>query len=115
MDTRAARLEALIGDADARIARLEQTQAPLAPTPVAESAPPQAGPSGLDVVVGASTRDAEPAESESSVRQRILSLAREGRNLIQIAQDTGVPPGEVELILALHASSGPAPTPSPEA
>ena len=114
MDTRAARLEALIRDADARIAHLQQTPAASAPAPPAPSASPEAGSCEIDVVVDDSTPRAEAAKREDAVRQRILSLAREGRDPIQIAQDTGVPPGEVELIVALHAPAA-APSPSPNA
>ncbi|UCG33165.1 MAG: hypothetical protein JSU68_00755 [Phycisphaerales bacterium] len=115
MDTKASRLEALIRDADARIIRLEQTLAASAPGSRVQSSPPQAGSPEIDVAVGDSTGGAEPSKSENPVRHRILSLAREGRNAVQIAQDTGVPPGEVQLILALHGASGPIPSPSPEA
>jgi hypothetical protein len=115
VDTRAARLEALIRDADSRIAQLQQTSPPSVSAPGTRSAPSQAGSSELDVTMDGSTRDAKPTESGHAVRARILSLAREGRNPVQIAQDTGVPPGEVELIVALHATRGPAAPPSVEA
>ena len=115
MDTKAGRLEALIRDADARISHLRQALAASASEPHAQSAPPRVGSPEIDVVVDDSTRAAEPAGSDNLARHRVLSLAREGKNPVQIAQDTGVPPGEVELILALHASGCPTPSPSPEA
>ena len=114
MDTKAARLEALIRDADERLTRLQRTahvtapdQEPNAPQSSQESA-------RLDVLVGDGAPPDEDRQETDPVRLRILELAREGRGPVQIAQDTGVPPGEVELILALHASIN-ASAPPPQA
>ena len=114
MDTKAGRLEALIRDADARISRLRQALAASASEPHAQSGLPGVGSPEIDVVVDDSTRAVEPAGSDNLARQRILSLAREGRNPVQIAQDTGVPPEGVGVLRALHASGCSTPSPSPD-
>jgi hypothetical protein len=104
MDTKAARLEALIRDADERIAGLEAASAPDATTraPAAQVGHPPA--EHLDVAVDDSTSPAAGEERLDPLRHRIFTLAEKGKTPVEIAQDTGVQPGEVELILALHAS-----------
>jgi small-conductance mechanosensitive channel len=81
LDTRSAKLQALIQEADQRIARLQQSSA----------APP------------APTTDA--ATEQPSLDQRhmdVYALADQGRSPDQIAQQLNRPKGEVELILALR-------------
>lgn len=101
MDTKAARLEALIRDADERIAGLAAASAPDAPTQAAQVGPTPA--EHLDVAVDDSTSPAAGQERPDPLRHRIFALAEKGKTPVEIAQDTGVQPGEVELILALHA------------
>ena len=115
LDTKAAKLEALIRDADQRIAALRSASATDAsgPAPDADAAP--TNPQRLDLVVGDSTVSPDAEEGADPLRHRILALATEGQTPVQIARDTGVQPGEVELILALQASTRPDRPGSPEA
>ncbi len=103
LDTRAAKLEALIKEADEKIAALRalsstspatapapplavsQSEAPIPETP---PPPPRYEPPPLD-----------------PRNQQIYDLADEGRTLLEIARETGRSSGEVELILALRARS----------
>jgi hypothetical protein len=96
LDTRAAKLEMLIDDADQKIAELQAlasrpaavpTPAPL-PAPPAPDPEPPAAPTNGDVL------DARYA--------RIYALADGGQNARQIATELDRPHGEVELILALR-------------
>lgn len=94
-DTKFAKLEVLLHDADDRIARLERLTA-------------AAGRPSVDVTVDdngtrgqASAGDtAEPAPNDE--HRQIYSLADAGRSPLQIAQETGHNTGEIELILALR-------------
>lgn len=102
MDTKAARLEALIRDADERIGRLHQAQS--------GSVSREGDVRGVDLMVDDSAQSdsassAEPGEPPDPVRHRILSLSAKGNSAVEIARETGVKPGEIELILALHASA----------
>lgn len=47
-------------------------------------------------------RDATPADG----RDRVVTLARRGMTPIAIARETGIPTGQVELILNLHRTGG---------
>lgn len=78
LDTRAARLEALIEQADARIAALHHGG-------VTGASPPPRAPDRVD-----------PSH------QHVHALADAGRSVGQIASELGLPKGEVELILALR-------------
>lgn len=89
MHTRAAKLELLIEEADARIAALK--------------------------AAGASPLPASPSEvipENSSVHDgrydSIYDLAAQGQSARQIAQQLDRPYGEIELILALHGQNRPA-------
>ncbi|HHN77636.1 MAG TPA: hypothetical protein ENK11_03040 [Phycisphaerales bacterium] len=85
LDTKAARLEQLIRDADDRLARLAAAERP-APTIPRESP-------------GARSIES-PAPDE---HERIYRLADAGMDAVEIARQTGKPTGQVELILALRA------------
>jgi hypothetical protein len=99
IDTRFAKLEASIQAADERIDTLER---------LLRAAQ---GRSSVDIVV--SGEDESPAAPQeppaagmtSSLRGRIYDLADGGKSSIQIAQETGKTPGEVELILSLREST----------
>jgi len=116
MDTKAVKLETLIQDADQRIARLGRAMP--GPAGGSGSATPGDGRSArLDVLVGdrpPKAKSVPPARGDGSdqVRQRVLTLAEQGMSPVEIARNTGAPPGEVELILALHSrgqEAGPPP------
>ena len=103
LDTKAAKLEILIHDADQRIASLRSADAQDAAQPLAPEVAAGA-PQALDVTVDDSTASSDEEAVADPVRHRILALAREGKSPVQIARATGIQPGEVELILALEAS-----------
>lgn len=81
LDNKAAVLERLIAEADAKIARLESARSSRT---LAEPAP----------------RHREV--SEDPIRARIYELADNGSSPVEIAQATDQPTGQVELILALR-------------
>jgi hypothetical protein len=93
LDTKIARLEALLREADQRLARLEPTRPVVAP-PVPR----------VDVTLEAQPPDppAAPAEAIELRHDAVCQLADEGLAPPDIAQRVGRPSGEVELILALR-------------
>lgn len=88
LDDRAAHLEALIKEADHRIARLN------------EPPPPRVAPTRDDdgpiISIGDDPAPANPRH------QQVYTLVDEGLNARQIAQRLNFPEGEVELIMALR-------------
>jgi hypothetical protein len=88
LDTRAARLEALIGEADERIAALRSAGGSIA----APAEPP----------ASVSPDPTHPAPVDP-MHQRIGALADAGRSVGEIARELNYPRGEVELILALRS------------
>jgi hypothetical protein len=100
IDTRAAKLEQLIKQADQRIASLRQAQGEPVETPAAPASAPEAeAPKPvlpLDEPNEPTEPDADPRHAE------IYSLADQGRDARQIASQLNRPSGEVELILALR-------------
>ena len=101
IDTKYAKLEVAIRDADRRIEQLSKlTRA-------------REGSAGLDVTIG----EDEPAgsaveEVNDEQRAAVYRLADEGKSALEIAQALSQPAGEVELILALRRTRARA-TPSP--
>jgi hypothetical protein len=94
LDTRAARLDQLITQADERIAQLKSiNQGAAASSAAIESSSPEAA------VAVEPPGTAEPPDPRHA---DIYSLADEGRDAHQIATQLGRPSGEVELILALR-------------
>jgi hypothetical protein len=102
LDTRSARLEALIEDADRRIAALKSLVESTGATPSV----PQ--PARLQVVsedspASSPAQSSAPATGAVDLRHaQIYQLADEGRSVHEIAAALGRPSGEVELILALR-------------
>jgi len=95
IDTRFAKLEAVIRHADDRIARLER---------LLRDAP---APPSLDVTIDDQVPAApeEPAGQPDARRRLIYTLADAGRTPLQIAEETGQSAGEIELILALRKTA----------
>jgi len=91
LDTRAARLEALIQEADARIATLRNMEGSSPPTPRLRLAPP------VEPATPPSEEMPDPRHVE------IYDLAQNGHSAHQIAHRLGRPYGEIELILALRS------------
>lgn len=99
LDTKFAKLDVLLQDADDRIRQLERLTT-------------QAGRPGVDVTVDddGPRIDVAPTDGNGNgngngltdEQRKIYGLADAGRTAIEIARQTGQNPGEVELILALR-------------
>lgn len=109
LDTRAAKLDALIADADERTARLEALlrQAPARPTFDRSDYAPAVEPlmKLVHPPTPAAADDMAPSPSLEPSHAEIYRLADEGRTVSQIAGELERPSGEVELILALRPKS----------
>ena len=79
---------------DERIAQLEKNKAELAPQPPAQAKPKPAP--------AAPAAPAAEADGMEAFRRKVLELSRKGQKPAQIAQATGRPRGEVELVLGLN-------------
>ena len=106
LDTRAARLEILIAEADQRLASLKSAAsvaAPAAPPP-ASAEPAEPSPSdGPARAVSDLVLTREPEETPPDPRHaEIYALADQGHSTREIARSLDRPNGEVELILALR-------------
>lgn len=98
VDTRFAKLEAVIREADERIARLEKLTGHSPPAPAPASAADAAGPTQMAEPPHAADR---PKPSNERQR-RIYELADQGTSSLVIADALQMPVGEVELILSLR-------------
>jgi DNA-binding NarL/FixJ family response regulator len=90
LDTRAAKLEALIREADEKIAAMKSAQS--------SSAFPSAFPASTLPPLGDSP---EPSPGDPR-HAEVYTLADQGRSSMEIAQQLNRPSGEIELILALR-------------
>jgi hypothetical protein len=95
LDTRAARLELLIKEADEKLAALRKATGVAAPLLPAEPATAQ------DVELAPPTVEAKPAEIDAR-HAEVYRLADEGRGANEISRLVNRPMGEIELILALR-------------
>ncbi len=117
LDTRAARLEAIIADADARLAELKAATGAaaiaVAATPVRPTIAPPADPAVAPTAAPSevaepsappeAAADPGPAETPPDPRHaEVYALADQGRSTQEIARSLDRPNGEVELILALR-------------
>ena len=101
LDTRAAKLEALVQDADERIARLEALNRQAPPRP--DFAMPRSDTTTAPATQpSAPTDDMAPSPSIDPTHAEVYRLADEGQTITQIAGELHRPHGEVELILALR-------------
>jgi hypothetical protein len=98
LDTRAARLEALLREADERIAQLRGAGA----DPAAHD-PSHHGGTAPSVH---ETSASAPASIASPHHDEVYALADEGRGAKEIAARLNRPSGEIELILALRTTRG---------
>ncbi len=97
IDTRFAKLEMIIRDADERIAKLSRL--------AGKSSGGSAGGSALDVTLELQNPDVRNSHSDLSGDQRhdaIYRMADGAMSAADIARDTGKTQGEIELILALR-------------
>jgi hypothetical protein len=91
LDTRAAKLELLIKEADEKIARLGASTGAPSPSPYAMTAEkPRVEP--------------EPQVQTDPAHAEVYSLADQGRSPREIAAQLSRPDGEIELILALRST-----------
>jgi len=97
LDIRFAKLEALIRDADERLATYER----LTKSPTADEATEH-----LDITLGAAQPDAPdpPPKMQDSPHAEVYRLADAGMTSIQIAEETGKTIGEIDLILTLRTT-----------
>ncbi len=94
LDTKLARIEALIRDADLRIEKLGRLQRAAAGEPTIDITLEPAMPEG-ETAESASYSEPDPHES-------VYRLAESGLSAIEIAHELGLNAGEVELILSLR-------------
>src|SRR4051812_2764210 len=97
LDTRTAKLEATMEDADKKIAELKRLMGTASSSPQARREPPEQEPA-------ASSADSSPAIDPRY--SAIYTLADAGHSPQQIAHQLDRPRGEVELILALRVPAG---------
>ncbi len=112
VDNRATKLEILLQEADAKIARLEQltgaapSEVSASPAALTEnpSAAASRNPDSLTLTNqhAASSTSAAPSAPADPRRAQIYSLADQGRSPREIAQLLSTQPGEIELILNLR-------------
>jgi len=95
LDTRSQKLEALIQEADDKIAELKRLSS--SPRPAIESRPAESYERQSLLAPMESPTNVDPRHSE------IYHLADQGQTAMDIARQLGRPRGEIELILALRA------------
>jgi len=112
LETRSARLELLINQADERLAQLRAaTGTTSQQNGGGRSTPPAEAAADADVPESTAPRpEGEPAgpvpdASESSPHRPVYQLADQGQTPRQIAQQLNRPHGEIELILALRPAN----------
>lgn len=101
LDTRAARLELLIDEADRRIAELERLRGGGSEHRPSDTVSP---PDGPDAPFGGPVASASPADPR---HVEVYALADQGLSPHDIAKRLDRPTGEIELILALRSSTTP--------
>ncbi|MBN1347365.1 MAG: hypothetical protein JXQ73_32040 [Phycisphaerae bacterium] len=121
VDTRFAKLEKAITDADARIAELKRLGcvtedgepdgrgAETEEAPDGEIAEPvdEAAGRGEPETAGADPASAEAGDSQQgAVERRVIALAGEGKTALEIAREVGRDVGEIELIIKLKRKDG---------
>jgi hypothetical protein len=109
LDTRAARLEAIIVEADAKLAALkgalanESASAPIPLPPDQPDAVPVGAPSSQESPAAeAPAPEMKPEAPPDPRHADVYALADQGRSTGEIARSLNRPNGEVELILALR-------------
>jgi hypothetical protein len=116
VDERIEQLTQLLAQLEARaqVAAAEQQEpGPAPPAPEGEQAPPprkrrgrSAKARSVEVEVGAAPESGHPAPTPAQryqeLRARVSALADQGKSPAQIAQELGIPRGEVELMLNLR-------------
>jgi hypothetical protein len=104
LDTRTAKLEALLDDADQRIETLRAMNAPHSLTALA---PPSSQSSSFELARTTRSDDSPAPQSTTDERHlRVYELHERGQSIQQIAEALTRPSGEIELILALRSREG---------
>jgi hypothetical protein len=104
LDTRSAKLEALIREADARIAELKSLSGSTetaAYQSLRSAFQPTSSARGAEA--DSRTTSSNPDDAQDSHHSEVYALADQGRDAYEIAAQLGRPRGEVELILALRS------------
>lgn len=115
MDTKMIALKVLVEEADLAC---RQAEAKIAELQSLLEAPPVETDAALRSTSELSEPEAESRCNRDRAGERVqleadvLRLAEEGRTELEIAQETGIPRGEIELVLALRRKTSPEP-PSP--
>jgi hypothetical protein len=129
LDTKIAYLKRLIADAErvmeglnralagaaaaastapaASTASTAPTAPPVDPSPAAPPPAPTPAPI-VDVTVGGGAPPDDPvppSDGQDDIRKRIVEMAKAGKPKEAIAEEVGVPKGEVELVLSLHRAT----------
>lgn len=102
IETRYAKLEAVIRDADHRIARLEQLVGRRPNEATKPESEPRASAGGRSLARENENRGSQPDESSDPRLRRVYELVDAGATPIKAAEQLGMPLGEVELILNLR-------------
>lgn len=115
LDTRAAKLELLIQEANQKIAALQRAndahRSPLTPFEIEDDAQPAAHPSSPPAPIEPEPAEQEAVPADDSPAQdpveprhkRVYELADQGLTPQQIAIELNRPAGEIELIIALRS------------
>ena len=102
LDTRTAKLEMLIQDADERIEKLSALRGAAGGPPPAEHDALGALRAGGGLTPESASRPSVTASAPAPWHAQVYDLADQGHSPREIAQQVGRPSGEVELILALR-------------
>lgn len=102
LDTKSAKLESLLQDADRKARSLEQQRARQETAEQVHAA--ELKPLAREQPAGHTPRPTQSSRPEP-MHAAIHSLSDQGLTPVQIAERTGVPTGQVELILALRRAS----------
>jgi len=100
LDSRIAQLKAMVEDLEARQKKASQAGRDSGPTESGRAAPQEAG--AASSAGGGGQNGSQVMED---FRKKVLKLARQGKAPAQIAEATGRPRGEVELVLGLSGQS----------
>jgi hypothetical protein len=100
LDTKIRILNRLIEEADEKIRKLEALGAPAAPAPETKAKPAETKPD--KPATGTASAPANPSAPEKGKYATVYALADAGQNVISIARQTGLQPGEIELLLELR-------------
>ncbi len=109
LDTKMIALKVLVEEADLACRQAETKIAELQSL-LGASQMAQAPHVETDTALRSTSEPAEPAGERAQLEADVLRLAEEGRTELEIAQETGIPRGEIELMLTLNRKTSPEPS-----